>query len=87
MLGLGCYYNISDSIELCIVELTLVMLNSAMNYTPPQFFILLAHSIPVVNICFKSEWENSVDTEQMPSLEASQSGSTVFSKKEKFMFV
>ena len=47
-------------------------------------FILLTCSIPVVSIdIFSIRVENRVDPDQMASSEASWSGSTVFSKKDK----
>ena len=49
------------------------------------FFILLTYSILVVSMYLQAEWKN-VDPDQMASLEAIWSGSTVFPKKNKFGF-
>ena len=50
-------------------------------------FILLTCSIPVVSIIiFSISLDNAVDPDQMASSEASQSGSTVFTKRDKSSF-
>ena len=57
--------------------------NCIMYYTPPHYYPVNCSSYKHV---FTSRMENNVDSDQLASLEASWSGSTVFSKMDKSRF-
>ena len=63
-------------------ELTLVMLNFFMHPTFQHVLFLVNPHYSSLKHIFSSRSDESVDPDQMPSQEASRSGSAVFSKQD-----